>query len=133
MGVRTIGHLARLSETDLVRRFGKNGRELLRYAQGIDTDPVETEREIKSVSKETTFSKDVYAFDVLDGTLLYLSEGIGRELRVEGMTCRTLSLKFRYPDFTTVTRQLTLSESTDLDAIIYENALRLFKQVWQSG
>lgn len=133
LGARTIGHLARLSEKDLVRRFGKHGHELSRYARGIDTDPIETVRETKSVSKETTFSKDVREFDVLDGTLLYLSEAIGRELRVEGLTCRTLSLKFRYPDFTTVTRQMTLSESTDMDHVIYESALRLFKQVWRSG
>ncbi|MBT3603132.1 MAG: DNA polymerase IV [Candidatus Latescibacteria bacterium] len=133
LGVRTIGHLARMTEEDLVRRFGKHGRELSYYAKGIDNDPIETVRETQSVSKETTFSKDVREFDVLDGTLLYLSEGIGRELRVEGLTCRTLSLKFRYPDFTTVTRQMTLSDATDLDYVIYENALRLFKQIWRSG
>ena len=133
LGIRTIGRLAQQPEKELVRRFGKHGRDLSLYARGIDSDPIETVRETKSISKETTFSKDVYEFDVLDGTLLYLAEGIGRELRAEGLTCRTLGLKFRYPDFTTVMRQVTLSELTDMDYLIYENAQRLFKQVWRPG
>lgn len=133
LGIRTIGHLTQQSEKDLVRRFGKHGQELSRYARGIDPDPIETIREAKSISKETTFTKDVNEVDVLEGTLLYLSESIGRELRTEKLTCRTLGLKFRYPDFTTVTRQVTLSESTDMDHQIYEGAWRLFKQIWRSG
>jgi DNA polymerase-4 len=133
LGIRTVGQLARQSETDLVRRFGKHGQVLLQYARGIDPDPIETIREAKSISKETTFTKDVRDVDVLEGTLLHLSEGIGRELRTEKLTCRTLSLKFRYPDFTTVTRQVTLSEPADMDHQIYEGARRLFKQVWRPG
>lgn len=133
LGIRSVGQLARQSEKDLVRRFGKHGHELSQYARGIDNEPIETIREAKSISKETTFTKDVDDEDVLEGTLLHLAEGIGRELRVEGLTCRTLGLKFRYPDFTTVTRQMTLSEPTDMDHLIYEGAQRLFKQVWRPG
>jgi DNA polymerase-4 len=71
--------------------------------------------------------------DVLEGTLLYLSEGVGRELRIEGLTCRTVGLKFRHSDFTTLTRQVTLPEPTDMDHQIYEGARQLFNRVWRPG
>ena len=133
LGIRTIGNLARWPEGDLHRRFGEHGRKLALYARGIDDSPVETIRETKSISKETTFSRDVQDRDALQGTLLHLSEGVGRELRREGLTCRTVSLKYRRPDFTTLTRQVTLVEPTDMDHAIYTAAKRLFEQVWSPG
>jgi DNA polymerase-4 len=133
LGIHTIGQLAQQSEKDLIRRFGKHGYDLSQYARGIDPDPIETVREAKSISKETTFSKDVDDIDVLEGTLLYLSEGVGRELRIEGLTCRTVGLKFRHSDFTTLTRQVTLPEPTDMDHQIYEGARQLFNRVWRPG
>lgn len=133
LGIHTIGDLARWPETDLVRRFGQHGRSLAQYARGIDGSPIETVREAKSISKETTFPKDVRERDALEGTLLHLAEGVGRELRHEGLTCGTVSIKYRRPDFTTLTRQIGLRQPTDLDHTIYTSAKRLFLQVWRPG
>ncbi len=133
LGMRTIGDLARCQEADLVRRFGAHGHSLALHARGIDDESVEVVHETKSISKETTFAQDVGEQDVLEGTLLALAEGVGRELRREGLKCRTVNLKFRRPDFTTLTRQVTLREPTDLDQRIYMEAKRLMEKVWRPG
>ena len=133
LGMRTIGDLARWREVDLVGRFGAHGHSLAFHARGIDDEPVEVTHETKSISKETTFAQDVGDRDVLEGTLLALAEGVGRELRREGLKCRTVNLKFRRPDFTTLTRQVTLREPTDLDQRIYREAKRLMNKVWRPG
>ncbi len=132
-GIHTIGDLAAWPEDNLVRRFGQHGNALVRYAQGIDESPIQTEREAKSVSKETTFAKDIRDGDALHGTLLHLSEAVGRELRREHLSCRTVSIKFRTADFTTLTRQVTLEEPTNIDQDIYSAAKRLFGRLWRSG
>jgi DNA polymerase IV len=133
LGIRTVAHLAAWPEDDLVRRFGTHGHGLARYARGIDDAPVQTEHETKSVSKETTFARDVRDRDALLATLLALSEGVGWELRKAGFACSTVSIKFRLPDFTTLTRQLALEDPTDLDLEIYTAARSLFDQVWRKG
>lgn len=133
LGIRTIGDLARYPEKDLVRRFGKHGRDLSLHARGIDEEPIETIREAKSISKETTFVHDISDKDILEGTLLHLSEGVGHELRQEGLTCQTVGLKYRREDFTTLTRQSTLNEPTDLDRQIFDAVKQLFGQVWKPG
>ena len=133
LGIRKIADLAAWPEDDLVRRFGTHGRKLAHYARGIDEDPVQTERETKSISKETTFAEDISDEDTLLGTLLALSEGVGWELRREHLCCGTVGLKFRRPDFTTFTRQLTLTDPTDLDLEIYAAARSLLEQLWRRG
>ncbi len=133
LGVRTIGDLARWPEEYLGRRFGVNGWRLALYARGIDDSPVETIREEKSMSKETTFSHDVPDRDILQGTLFVLSEVVGRRLRWKGVSCRKVMLKLRWPDFTTLTRQVALRDPTDLDYRIYNEAMALFEQLWRPG
>jgi DNA polymerase IV len=133
LGMRTIGDIAARLESDLVRRFGKNGGDLSRRARGIDDGPVETERETKSVSHETTFTRDVSDEDTLKRTLREQAEGVGRRLRRAGLAGTTVHIKLRWSDFTTLTRQATRSAPTDLDAEIYEAALRLFEKNWPPG
>lgn len=133
MGVRTIGDIARWPEADLKRRFGKHGEELARRARGIDDSPVVTEHAIKSVSRETTFARDVRDGDALRETLRKLVEGVGRQLRHSGLMGRTVTLKMRRADFTTVTRQVTLGYPTDQDRVIGQAALELFAKTWGEG
>jgi DNA polymerase IV len=133
LGVRTIGGLAAWPQADLVRRFGSHGVEMARHAQGIDARPVVPEREAKQVSAETTFARDVADPARLRRTLLDLSEHVGRRLRASGMAAGTVRLKLRWPDFTTLTRQTTLAQPTDLDDEIYDTALGLFQSVWKKG
>lgn len=133
MGILTIGDLANFSEERLERIFGKNGRDLSKRSRGIDTRPIETSHETKSISKETTFARDIRDQELLLRHLLRLSEGVGRRLRRANLCGITIKLKIRWPDFTTLTRQTTLDQPTDQDADIYQNAAGLFKVVWQVG
>ncbi len=131
IGIRKIGDLAGHAEIDLMRRFGKNGYELARRAKGIDNRPIVTEHEAKSISQEVTYPKDVRDEVQLCQTLEKQSENIARQLRKQGLTARTVKIKLRWPDFTTLTRQTTLGQPTDDDETISKNALKLFKRVWK--
>jgi DNA polymerase-4 len=133
LDIHTIGDLAARSEAELVRLFGKIGRELWLGAHGIDDSPVVTEHEMKSVSQETTFDHDIADGEVLLQTLYELSEGVGRRLRQSQLSGSTIKLKLRWPDFSTLTRQTTLNQPTDQDTVIFNEAVKLFKQVWEPG
>lgn len=133
LGVYTIGDLAGWSVDDLTRRFGKHGYDLARRAQGIDDRPLETEHETKSISQETTFSKDVRSSAVLRRTLLQQSESVGRRLRSAGLAGTTVKIKLRWPDFTTLTRQVTLDQPSNQDGEIFEAAITLLEENWRNG
>jgi DNA polymerase-4 len=128
LGMRTIGDIARRPETDLVRLFGENGRALWFHARGIDDRPVVTERETKSISQEITFARDVRDDKQLESTLKEMSEEVARSLRREHLAGKTVKLKLRWPDFTTLTRQVTLPAPTDLGEEIFTTAMKLLRQ-----
>jgi DNA polymerase-4 len=130
MGVFTIGQLARLSLDQLEARFGRRGRDLYRQARGMDDSPVMVEREGKSLSRETTFAEDIGDMRVLKKTLLSLSESVARRLRKQGLRGRTVKLKLRYADFTTLTRQVTIDIPTDLEQVVFDQAARLLDKAW---
>jgi DNA polymerase-4 len=130
LGIQTVGDLARWPELDLAQRFGKNGYDLARRARGIDERQVEPVSETKSVSRETTFERDVRSEETLRRTLLELSEAVGRQLRTEGLRGSTVKVKLRWSDFTTLTRQVTLNRPTDQALDIYQAALALFDKTW---
>jgi DNA polymerase IV len=109
LGIHTIGDIAKWPEAELIRLFGENGRDLSRHAKGIDNRPIVTERETKSISQEVTFSVDVQSDKVLEKTVREQSAEVARQLRRENLAGRTIKLKIRWPDFTTLTRQTTLS------------------------
>ncbi len=133
LGIHTIGDIARWPETELARRFGKQGREFFVHALGIDDRPVITSHAAKSVSQETTFVRDVSDGKLLRKTLRKLSEGVGWRLR-QGQLCgTTVKLKLRWPDFTTLSRQLTLTQPTDQDDEIFAAARQLFDHEWRAG
>ncbi len=133
LGLRTIGDLARWPADDLAGRFGKHGRGLARRARGIDDSPVETSREVKSVSNERTFARDIYEEAALHDTLRKLSRSVARRLRRAKKAVTTVKLKFRRPDFTTLTRQTTLDRPTNREDEIYETAVSLFNGLWSTG
>lgn len=133
LGIETIGDLAAWPADDLSRRFGRHGEDLARRARGIDERAIVTEHEAKSISKETTFSSDVSDGRALRDTLRRLSDGVGRRLRHNGLSGPTVKIKLRWADFTTLTRQVTLSQPTDHDNEIYAAALGLFEATWERG
>ena len=133
LGIHTIGDIAKWPEAELIRLFGENGRDLARHAKGIDDRPIVTERETKSISQETTFSVDVRSDKVLEKTLLEQSAEVARQLRKNNLAGRTIKLKLRWPDFTTLTRQTTLTNATDMDDEIAKTALELLRSVRKSN
>lgn len=132
-GIATIGDLADWPEADLVRRFGKHGKDLARRARGIDTRPVVSDHEVKSISNETTFSEDVTDEATLRRTVCLLAENVGRRLRRAALGAATIKIKLRWSDFETLTRQVTLEEPTDQDSVIYTTAQELLMAHWPRG
>lgn len=129
LGIYTIGDLAKWPEMELTRMFGENGRDLAKHSKGIDDRPIVTEHETKSISQEITYSKDVRDDAVLQKTLREMSAEVGKQLRRNNLAGKTIKLKLRWPDFTTLTRQTTLSSPTDQDDEIERVALELLKAV----
>jgi len=133
LGIETIGDLAALSEAALTQAFGPHGAGLKHRALGRDDSPVITEWEAKSVSNEETFSKDIADEEVLKKELLRLSDKVAARLRANGQWGRTVRLKLRYHDFSTVLRSETLPEPTQSAREIHETILRLWCKHWQRG
>ena len=130
LGVETVGDLTRFSMEALRVRFGAHGEGLWRVARGIDDSPVTPEHEAKSLSREETFTQDTLDPALLRLELLRLSDAVAFRLRRHGFQARTIHLKLRYSDFTTLTRQATLADPTDAGPEIYAQALALFEAVW---
>ncbi len=129
LGIHTIGDIANWPEKELASLFGENGRDLWRHAHGIDNRPIVTEYETKSISQETTFNVDVRDDKTLEKTLREQSKDVARQLRKNDLAGKTVKLKIRWPDFTTLTRQVTLPTSTDNEDEILRSAVKLMKTV----
>lgn len=131
LGIRTIGELAGYHQGLLTKALGKAQAEhLQRLANGIDERLVVLGEEAKSMGHEHTFSVDVADLDEVEAVLLHLAEKVGRRLRQDGVSGRTVALKLRYHDFTTLTRHATLKEATNLDKEIYQAAKELLRKAY---
>jgi DNA polymerase-4 len=130
LGILTIGALARWPYEDLVKRFGKHGDMLSKYAHGIDNSPISTEHVIKSISRETTFTKDVRDEKYIDKIIKSLSENVSQRLKKSYMVGSTVRIKLRWSDFTSLTRQITLSIPTDDPSEIYSYSMKLLDTTW---
>jgi len=126
-GIHTIGQLAALSIAELEAYFGNNAQEMHARALGIDPSPVHSEREVKSVSNEVTFTKDTTDSEVLRQTLHALADKVGYRLRQAGFAGSVVQIKLRYSNFETITRQTALPQPTNLDDEIYAAAEKLFE------
>ncbi|MFN2166259.1 MAG: DNA polymerase IV, partial [Anaerolineae bacterium] len=133
LGVSTVGDLARLPEEELYQRFGKHGRALARQALGIDRSPVVTERQIKSVSQERTFRRDVADPQVLHDQLHKMSGRVSSRLDRHALVAATIGIKLRYSDFTTLTRQMSLAVPTADERVISQAAVTLLDRTWLKG
>jgi DNA polymerase IV len=127
-GVRTIGDLAALPDDLLRRRFGRHGPELAARARGIGDTEVGGHEPAKSVSQEHTFDVDTADWEVVERTLLALSEGVAGRLRADGLRCATVTVKIRDSDFVTITRQRRLADPTDATEVIWQTAVGLTRR-----
>jgi DNA polymerase IV len=138
LGVKKVGDLARLEESELEQRFGKWGLALAGKARGEDAGgwfdaEVGEHTEAKSISHEHTYNEDTAEVRQLEATLMRLSEMVGRRLREAGLNARTIQLKLRYKDFTTITRARSRPQPTQLDNEIFEEVRALFRKNWKQG
>ncbi len=138
LGIKKVGDLARLEESELEDRFGKWGLALAGKARGEDAGgwfdtEVGADVGAKSISHEHTYNEDTADPNQLEATLMRLSEMVGRRLRESQFHARTVQLKLRYKDFTTLTRAHTLSSPTNLDTEIFEQIRELFRKNWKKG
>jgi DNA polymerase-4 len=131
LGITTLGQLAALPLDTVQRRVGRaSGASLWERAQGIDTAPVSVPGAPKSVSREETFARDVVQRSALHLRVAELASDVGARLRTGGWTARTVTLKLRYADFTTITRQETLATATATDTTVRDAAVALLDTAW---
>ena len=138
MESRKIGDLAKLEESELEQRFGKWGLALAGKARGEDAggwfdSEVGAREEAKSISHEHTYNEDTANANQLEATLMRLSEMVGRRLREANLYARTIQLKLRYKDFTTITRAHSRAQPTQIDGEIFEEVRALFRKNWEQG
>jgi len=127
LGLRTIGDVAHAPVDMLRHAVGDAGAERLHeLSWGRDPRAVTPGREEKSIGHETTFETDRTDAAELHRVLLQLSDGVGQRLRRAGVLGRTVSIKLRFSDFTTITRSRTLAEPTDLGRRVYTAARELY-------
>ena len=130
LGVVTVGDLAELPEAAVVSTLGPaNGRHLLALARGIDDRQVEPDIEAKSVSVEETYETDLEGKEVVQAALLAHAQSLSARLRRSGLAARTITVKVRYQDFTTITRSLTTEAALDSPHDLYRVGLGLLEQV----
>ena len=138
LGIRKVADIARLSEDELREHLGEWGVALGGKARGVDAGgwfdtEVGSDIDAKSISHEHTYNEDTSDPVQLESTLIRLSEMVGRRLREANFHARTVQLKLRYKDFTTITRAHTLSNPTQLDTEIFEHIRQLFRRNWKKG
>jgi DNA polymerase-4 len=127
LGLKTVGDLARTPVGTLQRALGQAaGAHLSALAWGRDHRVVVPHEPEKSVGAEETFGTDVDDPVVVRRELLRLSERTAARLRAQGMVGRTVSLKIRFADFSTITRAKTLPEATDVARVVYDTAIGLY-------
>ena len=125
MGILKVGQLALFPAEKIERKLGKFGLELMALARGEDERPVSPDADAKSISQEETFTPDLETPDQMKKILLDQAEQVGWELRKQKLKGSTVTVKVRYPDFTLVTRSLTLPIPTDQGIEIYQTAMKL--------
>ena len=127
LGLRTVGDIAHTPVAALQRELGAAaGSHLAALAWGRDKRPVVPGAQDKSIGSEETFATDVDDPDVIRRELLRLSERTARSLRASGYMARTVVVKLRLANFTTITRSRTLPEPTDVSRQIYATACELY-------
>jgi DNA polymerase-4 len=133
LGIVTVGDIQDWSREDLWEHLGKRAEWLLRQSRGDDDSAVSTRRRRKSISRERTFGRNLDQECELLDQVRSLSEGLVRRLARSSLAARTIALKIRYSDFTTLTRQMRLTaQSRDVETV-YLAAAALFRRAWEPG
>ncbi len=130
MGVETVKVLSEIPIEMMQNLLGKSGTDLWRKANGIDETPVVPFHEQKSISTENTFQQDTIDIHFLNSELVRMTEKIAFELRQQNKLTGCITVKLRYSNFETFTRQLTIPY-TNADHIILKTAKELFAKLYE--
>jgi DNA polymerase-4 len=130
MGVRSIDTLSRIPIRLLEREFGKPGRTLWERANAIDPTPIVPYHEQKSISKERTFTEDTLDVRMMKHMLLDMADKLSFELRNSGKLASTITVKVRYADFNTYTRQKQIAYTAN-DRILGQHVLDIFDRLYE--
>ena len=120
-------------EKPLVPYVGNQARRIWELARGIDERPVEPDRQIQSVGNEETYESDVEDPAIIDLELHYFANRVAKRLRKYGLMGHTVSIKVRYNDFKTVSRQKRLDSSTDQERVIYDTSVLLWNKLMRDA
>lgn len=126
LGLLKIGDLREAPLELLVGEFGVTGRTLYHLARGEDDTPVQPSQEAKSISREVTFPQDIHEVVKIENLLRRLAREVAAQLRQEKLQGKTVRIKVRFPDFQTITRQVSIGVGTDSTNIIEGLAVDLF-------
>jgi len=129
MGVETICILSQIPVEMMMNLLGKNGIELWRRANGIDETPIVPYHEQKSIGTENTFETDTIDISFLHRELARMTERIAFELRENNKLTGSVTVKIRYSDFQTITRQATIPY-TAADHVLVQKARELFNKLY---
>ena len=133
VGVETIGDIQSIQLGKLEKIIGSFAFMLKRRALGIDDRLVGHDESVKSISNERTFFDHLIQESEIYSVIKNLSEKVGQRLRRKKLSGRTIRLKIRWPNFDTITRQLTLNQPTNHDSVIFSSAKSLFEKIWTEG
>ncbi|MBP9478013.1 MAG: DNA polymerase IV [Sebaldella sp.] len=130
LGIKTINDIFRLTRKELIDFFGLNkGIRIFELVRGIDHSEIDFISERQSYGQEETFNRNIDDLDDIRDTLLYQSNKLSSILKNDNTSIRTVTLKARYSDFTTITRSKSLAEYTRTPEVIYNTALGLLNDL----
>lgn len=133
LGIKTIGDLAKQDETVLIKKFGKHGKIMWEYANGIDESPViYIQEQPKNIGNSITLPQDIYNINKLNEILLALSEQVAFRLRKHKLKANVVSVQIRTKDFANYSHQKTLNSPTNITKEIYEASKELLASLHQN-
>lgn len=133
LGIRTLGELAQADEATMAKHFGVSGPRMVRRAAALEVSrvsPFDTPEDVKSVSNERTFARDLSGRDEVESAIAHVCTLVGRRLRKKGLAGRCVTLKIK-PDATHIrTAQTHLPRAMDTEDDFRPHALRLLDEIW---
>lgn len=131
-GFHLMRHIQALpDEGSLIPIVGNQARRIWELANGIDERPVETDRKIQSIGAEETYEEDLVDGSAIELEFRYFANRLSKRLRKRNLLGHTVSIKVRYDDFTTVSRQKRLDTPSDHEHVFFETALLLWNKLMQ--
>ena len=131
-GFHLMRHIQELpDESSLIPLVGNQARRIWELANGIDERPIETARKIQSIGAEETYEEDLISGSAIELEFRYFANRLSKRLRKRNLLGQTVSIKVRYDDFTTVSRQKRLDTPSDHEHVFYETALILWNKLMQ--